>query len=137
MPGFKSKTMIEFNLKFKEFFPGAMKIIVADTVLEGYKFWSKKIGDPLTDFIEQEEKTMSLGVANQVYANGRCYHSIIIRSDCELTVLIHETLHMSIDILNHYNIYFDREHHELLCRTQEEILNKLLPALKKRNIELK
>jgi hypothetical protein len=129
--------MITFPIEFTEFLPGVMRVIIADTVLIGLKYWAKKIGEPLEDFIEAEEKSSSNGSTFQVYSEGSCYQSIIITRETSLTTLIHEALHASIDILDHYDIYFDRTNHEILCRTQAEILNKIFPELKKRKIELK
>jgi hypothetical protein len=129
--------MITFPIEFNEFLPGTMRVIIADSVLIGLKYWSKQIDEPLEDFIEEQKRSASQGVAYQIYLEGECYQSIIITRETSLTTLIHETLHSAFQLLDHYDVYFDKKNHEILCRTQAEILNKIFPELKKRKIELK
>ena len=129
--------MISFPIEFTEIFPGFVRVIVADSVLSGLKYWAKRVDDPLDELISWEKDSSSLGSAFRVKIDGDCYYSIIITRDGSLSTLVHESLHMAFYILAHYDIYFDRTEHEILCRTQQALLNKILPELKQRKIELK
>jgi hypothetical protein len=129
--------MISFPIEFTEIFPGFVRVIVADSVLSGLKYWSKRIDEPLADWIKDEEEHQNNGLACEVNSNGSTYFSIIVTKNSSFGTLIHESLHMAHYILAHYYIYFDRTEHEILCRTQQALLNKILPELKKRKIELR
>jgi hypothetical protein len=129
--------MISFPIEFTEIFPGFVRVIVADSVLSGLKYYAKQVDDLLTDWIQEEEVCTSNGKAVRIPLGGQIYLAIIIKRDSGLSVLIHESLHMAFYFLSHYDVPITMSDHEILCRTQQALLNKTLPELKKRKIELK
>jgi hypothetical protein len=128
--------MISFSIEFNEILPGSIWVVVADTVRSGLKYYAKRVDDPLTDWIQEQEVCVSNGLAVRVPVEGRTYLAIIIKKDSDLSTLVHESLHMAFYLLSHYDIPITMGDHEILCRTQQAILNKILPELKKRKVKL-
>ena len=128
--------MISFSIEFIEIFPGFVRVIVADTVLNGLKYYAKRVEDPLTDWIQEQESCASQGIAVRILIEGRIYLAIIIKKDLDLSTLVHESLHMAFYFISHYDVPITMNDHEILCRTQQALLNKILPELKKRKIKL-